>query len=125
MTGAPGAAYSVYIRGEPSGDVSCLSKQASQLLALRKRPPPPLTALGRRMRDDENRIKAILESEGYYDGEVNSRIEEGDEPKDGGQEQVAVVVTLTPGPRYMLRRLVLDIGPRSEDSSLPVLRRKS
>lgn len=77
------------------------------------------------MRDDEDRIKAILESEGYYDGEVSSRIEEGDEPKDGGQEQVAVVVTLSPGPRYVLRRLVLDIGPRSEDSSLPVLRSKS
>ena len=120
-----GVAYTVDIKGEPSGDVTSLIKRASQLLALRNRPPPSLTALGRRMHDDEDRIRAILESEGYYNAEVASRIEEGEEPAAGQAEHVAVVVTITAGQRYVLRRLVLDIGPRSDDTSLPVLRNKS
>ena len=122
---AGGVAYSVDIRGEPSGDVTELIKRASQLLALRNRPPPSLAALGRRIHDDEDRVRAILESEGYYDADVTSRIEEGEEPKAGAREQVAVIVSIVAGPRYVLRRLLLDIGARSGDTSLPVLRGKS
>jgi translocation and assembly module TamA len=114
----PGVPYTVDITGEPSGDVSDLIERASQLLALRDRPPPSLAALGRRVRDDEDRIRAILESEGYYDGTVSSRIEEkGD--------ATTVIVALEAGTRYTLRELYLDIGPRADDETLPVLRQRA
>ncbi len=107
--------YTVEITGEPSGTVTDLIKRSSQLLALRDRPPPSPAALGRRMSDDETRIRAILESEGYYAAEIESRTE------DNGNS-TAVTIAITPGPRYVLRSLVLDAGPRGTRLELPVLK---
>jgi len=115
-----GVPYTVEVTGEPSGDVSDLIKRASQLMALRDRPPPSLAALGRRIRDDEDRVRAILESEGYYNATVVTRM---DENENGGTTKVTV--TIEAGKRYTLRELNLELGPRAADETQPVLRTRA
>jgi len=112
---AGGVRYTVSVTGEPSGRVTDLIQDASQLMALVKRPPPSLAALSRRIREDEDRIRAILESEGYYDAVISAQVDENTAP-------VAVNVNIDAGRLYTLASLVLEIGPRSADQTLPVLR---
>jgi len=114
---AGGVRYAVSVTGEPSGRVTDLIEDASQLLALVKRPPPSLAALSRRIADDEDRIRAILESEGYYDAVISTQVNDAAAP-------VAVQVSIDAGKLYTLASLALEIGPRRDDQSLPVLRDK-
>lgn len=108
-------AYTVDITGEPSGRVSDLIERSSQLLALLKRPPPSPAALGRRISEDEDRIRAVLESGGYYGAEISTRAEEKD-------NITAVKIEIASGPLYTLRSLKLDLGPSAAALDLPVLR---
>lgn len=114
---AGGVAYTVNVTGEPSRRVTDLIESASQLMALRERLPPSLASLARRIDDDKNRMRAILESEGYYDAVLETRLNDKATP-------VAVEVVIDAGKLYTLRTLTLDIGPRADDASLPVLREK-
>jgi translocation and assembly module TamA len=112
-----GVAYRVTVTGEPSGRVTDLIERASQLMALRDRPPPSLAALSRRIDDDKDRMRAILESEGYYDAVLEARV-------DAEARPAVVTMAIDAGKLYTLRDLKLDIGPRAGDASLPVLRDK-
>jgi len=113
-----GVSYSVSVTGEPSRYISSLIQSASQLIALRDRPPPSLAALSRRIKDDKDRIRAILESEGYYDAALDVSLNDKTSP-------VVVAIAIDPGQLYTVRTLALEIGSRTDDPSLPVLHEKS
>lgn len=95
-------AYTVAIEGAPGGGVEDLLRESSQLIRLRDTPPMTLAALGQRIVGDERRFRAALESEGYYAATVVSAV------KDGG-ERLALTVTVTPGPRYRVGAVAIDL----------------
>jgi translocation and assembly module TamA len=102
-----GVKYTVEIAGAPTGTVRALLRQNSQLEALRKRFPPTPAALVRRIRADEARFRAILESEGYYGATVASTsVVRG--------ESTHVQVSIDPGAPYTVASAALDAGDRAD-----------
>ncbi|MGE5548636.1 MAG: autotransporter assembly complex protein TamA, partial [Solirubrobacterales bacterium] len=77
------------------GDLRRRVEEASRLVSLTDEPPSSLVALRRRADDDAERIRTVLRSEGYYDGDVATAVDETKRP-------VAVTVTVTPGPAYAI-----------------------
>jgi translocation and assembly module TamA len=103
----PGVKYTMDVSGAPNGTVSRLIKQTSQLEELRKKLPATRAALARRIEGDEDRFRAVLESEGFYGGKVLSETEpQGD--------SIHVHIILDPGPQYTVASLRFDYGDRSE-----------
>ncbi len=111
-----GVKYTVEVTGAPNSAVSRLIKQSSQLEELRKKLPATAAALARRVRGDEDRFRAILESEGFYASEVTSTIEDKD-----GTTHVEVVIDA--GPQYIVTSLELEFGER--DSVVALLPAKT
>ena len=109
------AHYKVDITGAPRG-VEGLMKTASQLLALRNRPPATVAALRRRVAADEDRFRDVLESQGYYDGQVESSLTPNG-------DTVAVKITVKPGLRYTIASLALKLD--RDLASAQVLQDKS
>ncbi len=94
--------YRTDIEGAPGKDVLNLMKATSQLLALKDKPPATIAALRRRIADDEQRFREVLESQGYYDAKLESSLSaEGDE--------IQVKVAVTPGERFMVTGLELRL----------------
>ena len=90
-----------------------LLESASQLMTLADRPPPTLASLERRVRADLDRLTKVLRSEGYYDGQLDYRIETEEKP-------VRVFVDITVGARYLLEGYTIRYsGPGSDDEDLP------
>ncbi len=105
-TTAPVAAtvtkYRTEITGAPSGEVLDLLKKTSQLLVLKDKPPATIAALRRRVADDEQWFREVLESQGYYDGKLESTLKLND-------GVVAVEIVITPGERFTVAALELRI----------------
>ena len=125
-TTAPVAAtvtkYHTDITGAPGKEVLDLLKKTSQLLALKDKPPATIAALRRRVAEDEQRFREVLESQGYYDGKLESTLALD-------AETVAVKIVITPGERFKVAELDLRIDrdvPASqvlhEQTYLPPLR---
>ncbi|MBX7200527.1 MAG: BamA/TamA family outer membrane protein [Rhodospirillaceae bacterium] len=94
--------YRADIVGAPGKDVLNLLRATSQLLALKDRPPATIAALRRRIADDEQRFSEVMESQGYYDAQLESNLTtEGDE--------VAVEIAITPGARFLMAALDLRL----------------
>lgn len=94
--------YRTDITGAPDKDVLGLLKTTSQLLELKDRPPATVAALRRRIADDEQRFREVLESQGYYDAKLESTlVSEGD--------TVLVKIVLTPGERFTVAALELRL----------------
>lgn len=74
-----------------------LIEQSSQLKGLEAKPTATYTGLVRRAEADRERLRKVLRSEGYYDGTVAFRIDEGSTP-------VKVSVDVDPGAQYRLAR---------------------
>jgi translocation and assembly module TamA len=96
------AKYRTDIAGAPGKDVLDLLKKTSQLLALKDKPPATIAALRRRVADDEQRFREVLESQGYYDGQLESTL-----TLDG--EAVDIKIVITPGVRFKITALALRI----------------
>lgn len=92
---APGVAYDVSIDGVSKSDLLQLLEGASQLVALRDRPPAAATALERRANGDIDRLQTVLRSEGFYAAEVRTDIDRSGVP-------VQVTVAVSTGARYVL-----------------------
>lgn len=94
--------YRTDITGAPGKEVLSLLKKTSQLLELKDKPPATIAALRRRVADDEQRFREVLESQGYYDARIESTL-----TLDRGT--VAIKIAVTPGERFTVADLALRI----------------
>ena len=77
-----------------TGSLETTIEEASLLVSLRKHEPASFAALRDRTRRDIARLTSVLESEGYYDADL-------DETIDRTQEPYRVTITIKPGTRYV------------------------
>lgn len=90
-----GLAYELAITGEIEDSLAELLEGASQLAALKDRPPETIAGLERRTDDDLVRFQEVLRSEGFYAASLEQSIDQTADP-------VLVSVAVTPGPQYLL-----------------------
>ncbi len=88
-----GVAYQVKLLGVEDDDLRDVMERSLNLKTLADRPPATLSGLLRRIEGDEERLRVVLRSEGFWDGKVQSAFEETTEPP-------TVVLTVEPGARY-------------------------
>jgi translocation and assembly module TamA len=102
--------YTVEVTGIEDSDLTRKVEQASRLVTLADEPPPSLVALRRRAETDIDRVREVLRSEGYYDGEASTALDESRRP-------VAVTLSVSPGPAYTLQSF--DINLHTPPGSVP------
>lgn len=90
-----GVAYDLSITGIEDRQLLDILESASQLRALIKRPPATVAGLGRRARNDLERLRATLKSEGYYAATLSYQV-------DATARPVTVRLNVVPGGRYTL-----------------------
>jgi translocation and assembly module TamA len=95
-------AYETTIRGI-DGDVLDTLKQTSQLVALEDDGVAAVSVLRRRADSDLDRLKQVMNSEGYYDAGLTADISSDERP-------VAVTIEIQPGPCYTLAKVTLRSG---------------
>ncbi|MEX0921627.1 MAG: autotransporter assembly complex family protein [Rhodovibrionaceae bacterium] len=88
-------AYSVSISGDFKEELGTLLREVSQLERQAERAPLTAAALAARVESDMERLRAVLRSEGYYAGEVDSEIDIEERP-------VAIRIEVTTGTRFTL-----------------------
>jgi translocation and assembly module TamA len=96
-------AYEVEFRGVDAELRNAL-EQASQLVALKDRPPATLLGLRRRADGDGQLLAKVLASRGYYSGSAEISIDTSTKP-------VKVLVNVEPGPLYRLSRYDITFTP--------------
>ncbi len=110
--GAPAEVpYVATISGVEDGALLDLLRAASQLKALQDRPPATLARLHQRAKEDLARLDTALRSEGYYEAELRTQIEEEKRP-------VEVTIEIETGPRYRVAAFEVDYrvaSPPPED----------
>lgn len=95
------------------GNMEALLRGESQLYALKGRPPATILGLRRRVAVDAEAFGKAFESEGYYASSVTSEVDTSVSP-------ASVVLTVQPGPRYLLESFSVVYEGTSEDfDSLP------
>ena len=94
-------AYEPSITGVDDDKLLDLLKGSSQLYELVDRPPATVLSLERRARNDLSRLRAALQSEGYYDAKLGFDVDTEKQP-------VAVTVRVDPGPLYTLAEFTVD-----------------
>src|SRR5262245_42152431 len=89
----PGVGYGAHVEGVPDSGLRKVLGQVSALMTRVKQKPPSIRALERRAQDDEEDLRKVLESEGYYDGSVHVRFDDEKKP-------LEAVIETDLGPRY-------------------------
>jgi translocation and assembly module TamA len=103
--------YQAKVSGIRDGDVEKSIKEATQTFLLQNHPPATLGQLRHRTEKDLERIEQILESFGYYDGEVEVEIDTDREPH-------LVRFQIEPGEAYRFRSVQLEfVGGESAQLS--------
>lgn len=105
---------------EGAEELTATARAVAQTLTLRERAPTDAPGLIGRVRADLPRLQEVLRAEGYWGGQVGATIA-GRPPDDpalpallqAAREPVAVVITLTPGPRYAIGRVRIDAEPEA------------
>ena len=101
------APYKIDIAIEGSKDKKLLAalQGASQLVALKDRPPPSNAALRRRAEEDLPRLQQAMNAEGYWQAKITYTLDTNKQP-------ATVAVKVAPGPLYHLAKLefVLQSG---------------
>jgi translocation and assembly module TamA len=94
------APYSVDIAVEGNADGKLVEalKSASQLVALKDRPPPSNAALRRRAEEDLPRLQSVMKAEGYWQAAATYTLDTNAQP-------ATVAVKVAPGPLYHLAKL--------------------
>jgi len=111
--GQPAAAvYEVVIEGlDDEPRLKKLLEDISQLRALQERPPETNAGLRNRAKADLGRFATALRSEGFYGHELGHRVERQD-------DALTVIVTVAPGPVYLLAEYVVEYTPAQAPISL-------
>lgn len=84
-----------------------------KLFVLESEPPATLTALERRARRDVETAQLVLRAQGYYDALVRYRIERA--------ERTTVVVSIDPGPSYLLTEYDVRATDGHHDGSAEIV----
>ncbi len=100
--------YRVEIRGVENDKLRAALRSASDLIALREKPPATMNLLQRRIDKDVARLTEVLLSQGYYDAKVASRSDETVKP-------VQVILDVSLGEIYKLARV--EVRDASEKSA--------
>lgn len=109
--------YTVSIKGDAPGGLEDTLAQSSLLISLRENAPVGPFALVARAREDETRLRAVLESAGYYGAAVSITVNGvaiSDSTLPNNLDSVAngtavpVVVTIYRGALYHLRHIDID-----------------
>lgn len=79
-------------------DLQELLRRASQLVGLADRPPPTEAALRRRAQEDMGRLRTALQSEGFYDAQVDFTLQ----PAAAADQPAQVTVQVDTGTVYLL-----------------------
>ncbi len=90
-----GVDYEVKLTGVPEGDLRQALEDSSDLIAERKKAPANDVALRARVTADVERLKKAMASRGFYDGKVETRIDETALP-------VGITMIADPGEVYTL-----------------------
>lgn len=93
--------YRVSIRGIQNGSLKGLLEESSQLITLRKSPPPSASGLTRRIENDRERLNKVLRSEGYYAARLDIEI-------DGSQRPVSIFINIEQGRAFLIDRYTVD-----------------
>ncbi len=83
-----------------TGSLAATIEEASLLVSLRKHDPASFAALRDRTRRDIARLTQVLESEGYYDADLDETIDRTEKP-------YRVIITIKPGTRYVFAPAVV------------------
>lgn len=103
--------YTPKIEGVEDSKLMSTLKGLSQLFSLKDQPPDTVAGLDQRARSDVDRLKSALQGAGYWEGELDYRIDENTEP-------VAVTLTVRPGPLYRLGKAELKTPAGGRPPSL-------
>jgi translocation and assembly module TamA len=104
-------AVDITVTGSRNGDLGTALDGASQLVALKDRPPPSLAALRRRAEDDLPRLDGVMKAAGYWQAKAAYRLDEA-------PGRAHVVVTVTPGPLFHLGTIAFML-PSGAPAVLP------
>jgi translocation and assembly module TamA len=99
--------YSTEISGTDDQQLVKELDGVSQLVTLKDKPPDSEAALNRRAAEDLPRLKRVVESQGYWEGNVDFTVDFSAKP-------AKVTLKVMPGPQYKLQRITLvtpDGGP--------------
>lgn len=108
-----GIAYAPDITGVEDSDLLDLLKSAAQLYTLKDRRPATIAGLERRTRNDLERLREVLRSEGYYDAVLSYRTASDVKP-------VKVTIEVEPGPRFKLAAFDIEYeAPAPEEKARP------
>jgi len=86
--------YEVQIDGVADGDLNDLLRRSSRLESLKSDPPASRAGLERRIKDDIERLTAVLRSQGFYASRIEPRLVDG--------ELAEVRLRVETGPVYLL-----------------------
>lgn len=103
-----GISYSVDFEGLDDSKTLRDVRSSSQLIALRKKPPSSINALRFRAESDIPELVRVLHAHGYYEAEVDVRIEDEFPNYD-------VIVTIHPGPLYRIETFRINLEGETPD----------
>lgn len=105
-------AYRVAVDGLPSKTTQALFDGGSQLLALKDKPPPSITALAARLKTDIELATKVLNAFGYYDAEITGAVDDERSP-------ALASLTVTANQRYRVGEVrLLDTAGDPLDPAL-------
>ncbi len=93
---ATGVAYAFRLEGVDDENLADLLRRGSELVSLADKRPISQAALLNRIENDRATFDAILRSEGWYAGTIESSIDNSTSPQ-------TIVFRIDPGPRFALR----------------------
>jgi translocation and assembly module TamA len=119
----PSLSYEVKIRGVNDGKLKSLMEEVSNTVQMKDRPPASLGLLDARMKQDLPRLKEVLNSQGFYGGEVSGELNSASVP-------VTVTFRVDTGPPYHLQSVEVKLSeeereiqvnlPGASDAGLPL-----
>lgn len=96
----PTLAYRARITGTEDAGLLALLTATSNLIALQQAAPTDAEGLDARIAAESERLRPVLDSQGYWAGRIAVTRTDGE-----------VVIEVTPGPRYLLRRITVEGEP--------------